>query len=88
MMAERWSHWTAEGSIRIEDETLAGQTLYRLSIKLKDDDGKDLEEVFLDRCFTAGRALEALLDGEYDYWEFQPSQLGVPANLADWNGHY
>lgn len=87
-MTEQRSHWTAAGSIRIvSKQTPSGETLYVPSVKFKDANGRDVVTE-LPEYLSAGRAAQAVLSGEHDREGFRPSELDVPGQFSDWNGHW
>jgi hypothetical protein len=56
---ERWSHWTTEGSVRIESRlTPSGTVLYVPIVKLKDTEGNDRPcihlPIYRDRASVTG----------------------------------
>lgn len=79
---ERWSHWTASGTARIEPTELARQEFYRLWFR----DAGAAAEIDLGLFVSVERAAESLFLGEHDQGPFQPSKCGFPAATGDWNG--
>lgn len=80
-MAGGWSHWTPEGTFKIEPVILGGSWHYRLWFN-KNDLISDLGVYSY-----ASTAAESIGQGNHDQaLGFAASKLGVPVLLKDWNG--
>ncbi len=72
-----WTHWTREGTFRIEPVILSGSWFYKLW----------LNKVDLGVYGYAFTAAASINQGAHDEaLGFGASKLGVPAAVKDWNG--
>lgn len=78
-----YSHWTAIGSVWIEQSFAAGADLFTLWHKSAETG----TETKLGTYMSAEKAAQDLVSGHFDseWGDFKPS-AGVPWNLRDWNG--
>lgn len=76
-MTGGWSHWTKEGTFRIEYVNLAGSTACKLSFN----------NIELGIYLYPSTAAESVSRGHHDHaLGFKASALSVPNWLDEWNG--
>jgi len=78
MMALReWTHWTNQGTFRIEGTTMLGDVVFVLW----------LGQAHLGTYLRSGTAAASIASGEHDQiLGFKASALNVPADPEAWNG--